>query len=249
MSNENSETAVQPVAIPEVDLQISAKKTEAEVKKQQSKDRERERLAVKAEYARKAMLRQWAWPYTAICAESPVQVGCDVREHAKMLITMFPDGDLIWTGYLEDSGKPEHAARFQDKIGWLMAEKTDGLYICPSAFQAGSYSRSEANVQAKRFLVVGSTELTKDQTGAIFNWLTTQVGINLRAVVNTACKGLEGWFDYPTDEKVLEELEIVLPKLGCNPDLFRASQPVWLPGGGHMENPARLIYLGKEVCV
>jgi hypothetical protein len=74
-----------------------------------------------------------------------------------------------------------------------------------------------------------------------------QVGMNLRAVVDTAGKSLHAWFDYPP-ASIVEDLKIALPELGCDPKLFTASQPVRLPGALRDGKYQKLIYLGKEVA-
>jgi hypothetical protein len=60
--------------------------------------------------------------------------------------------------------------------------------------------------------VVESDVHSKDEMGAIFKWLRDEVGLTLRAIVDTAGKSLHGWFDFPK-EAVLDQLEIILPQL------------------------------------
>ena len=81
----------------------------------------------------------------------------------------------------------------------------------------------------------------------MFKWLTDKCGLNLVAVVDTAGKSLHGWFIYPKEAHVVEELKLVLPALQCDPKLFTASQPVRLPGALRDGKFQRLVYLSKEV--
>jgi hypothetical protein len=94
-------------------------------------------------------------------------------------------------------------------------------------FHPGTISRSDSNVAVRRFLVVESDKLTKDESGAIFCLLRHK--LKLRAVVDTGNKSLHGWFDYP-DEDNVEQLKAFLPELGCDPKMFGASQPARLAG-------------------
>jgi hypothetical protein len=117
-----------------------------------------------------------------------------------------------------------------------------GQYVCPAVFKEGSFSRGNANIVARRFLVVESDVLTKDQVGGVFSWLKGKVGLRLRAIVDTAGKSLHGWFDFP-DPGVLEDLRVALPQLGCDAKLFTASQPVRLPGALRNGRYQKLVWL------
>jgi hypothetical protein len=99
----------------------------------------------------------------------------------------------------------------------------------------------------RRFLVVESDTLAKDQVGAVFKWLRDKVGLDLVAIVDTAGKSLHGWFRYPAHEFEVEELKLVLPALQCDPKLFTPSQPVRLPGALRDGKRQKLVYLAKEV--
>jgi hypothetical protein len=76
-------------------------------------------------------------------------------------------------------------------------------------------------------LVAESDTLSKEEVLAVFMWMRNFM--RLRAVVDTAGKSLHGWFEYPTQEE-LAELRVILPALGCDEALFKASQPCRLPG-------------------
>ena len=119
-----------------------------------------------------------------------------------------------------------------------------GQLTCPATFKSNSFSRSNENILQRRFLVVESDVLSKDQIGAVFKWLKDNVGLRLRAIVDTAGKSLHGWFDYPK-KAVVEELEIILPQLGCDKGLFRASQPCRIPGALRDGRYQSLLYLDK----
>ena len=119
-----------------------------------------------------------------------------------------------------------------------------GPLTCPAAFKNSSHARSNDNVLTRRFLVVESDVLTKDQVGAIFKWLRHDAGQELVAIVDTAGKSLHGWFKYPPEDE-LEHLKAILPAYGCDPKLFTASQPVRMPGALRDGRYQKLVYLNE----
>jgi hypothetical protein len=94
-----------------------------------------------------------------------------------------------------------------------------------------------------RFLVVESDTLSKAEIAAVFGWC--RQFLSLRGIVDTGGKSLHGWFDYPTTAQ-LHELRGILPRLGCDPALFKPSQPCRLPGARRGERVQSLLYLDPE---
>jgi hypothetical protein len=125
----------------------------------------------------------------------------------------------------------------------LAEPKAHWTLTCPSAFKPGSHSRCDANVITRRYLVLESDTLDKNQVCAVFKWME-QFG-RLRAIVDTAGKSLHGWFEVP-DNDVLGELAIILPALGCDPALFGLSQPCRMPGASRDGRIQSLLYLDLE---
>jgi hypothetical protein len=204
-------------------------------------------LRLRAASAKEQILTQNRWTYAEMQAASPAVLSADASDHWKLLLGQFSDGDVVWIGDKFDSGKPENAKNFRSTGEWLQVDAAPAQFICPVAFKPGSYSRSNENVVARRFLVVESDVLGKDEVGAVFRWLKEKMQLDLVAIVDTAGKSLHAWFQYPEEARVVE-LKVVLPELGCDPKLFTASQPVRLPGAMRDGKPQRLVYLaGKEV--
>lgn len=156
--------------------------------------------------------------------------------------------DVVWIGGLQDSGRPESAGNFKTVEEWLKCNRAPGQFICPANFKNNSIARSNANIVDRRFLVVESDVLNKNEVGAVFRFLM-ECGLILVAVVDTAGKSLHGWFDYPSCESALDELKLILPALKCDPKLFTASQPVRLPGAVRDGKFQRLIYSRTESCI
>jgi|GEM_PF-322365 len=207
---------------------------------------EKNSIRLRAKNARCQILED-KWLYADICKDSPVAVQGNEENHWKLLLQMFPKGDVIWIGGLYDSGKSENTNSFKTKEDWLTYPIAPSPFICPATFKPRSYKRSNESIVARRFLVVESDELNRDQVGAIFKWLKNRVGLRLYAIVDTAGKSLHGWFEFP-DAEELEHLKLVLPTFGCDPKLFTPSQPVRLPGALRDGKYQRLVYLSKEVA-
>ena len=83
---------------------------------------------------------------------------------------------------------------------------------------------------------------------AVINWLRTEAGLQLRAIVDTTGKSLHGWFDFP-NEAVVKQLEVLLPPLGFDKSTLGAAQPVRLPGVLRPETnrAQRCIYLNPKM--
>jgi len=228
--------------VGDVDRHAQPHKLTAEEKQRVVELRRKDQIRLRAARGRDKILSNWVWPYATILAQSPVQPDVDAAVHWRSLLALFNDHDIIWIGGLHDSGEAADAARFRAKQEWLSEPMAPGHFTCPASFRPCSCSRSNDSIVARRFLVVESDVLTKDQVGAVFRWLKEEVKLNLRAIVDTAGKSLHGWFDYPADE-IVADLKLVLPQLGCDPKLFTASQPVRLPGAVRNANYQRLVWL------
>jgi hypothetical protein len=212
------------------------------------KEREgQQRLRQRAAKSLPQVLSNQQWTYDQIIADSPVQLTGDEKDHWRLLLEKFEPDDVIWIGDRFHSGKPEHAKHFKTAADWLKESSVPGPLVCPVSFKNNSTARSNDNVLVRRFLVVESDTLTKDQVGAVFKWLRDKVGLELVAIIDTAGKSLHGWFRYPPHEYQVDELKLVLPALGCDPKLFTPSQPVRLPGALRDGKHQKLVYLAKEV--
>jgi hypothetical protein len=215
--------------------------------KQKLAEREhKQRIRERAANALPQILHDYAWPYQQICRDSKAQLAGRQPQHWRFLLKEFNCDDVVWIGDKFDSGKPEHANHFKTVVEWLNENEAAGPLICPAVFKNNSIARSNENIIARRFLVVESDVLSKDEVGAIFKWLKDAVELELVAVVDTAGKSLHGWFAYPEDYEV-EDLKLVLPAYGCDPKLFTASQPVRLPGALRDGKFQTLIYVNGEV--
>ena len=211
---------------------------------------ENERLRLRAAKALPQVLKKFAWPYKQIIADSPINVTGDESEHWKLLLQKFQPDDVVWIGDKFDSGRFEHASHFKTTKEWLKQPVAPAPFICPVAFKNTSCARSNENIVARRFLVVESDTLSRDEVGAVFNWMHTGCDLKLVAIIDTGGKSLHGWFEF--EEDLLPDLKTVLPAFQCDPKLFTASQPVRLPGAlrdGVAGKYQKLVYLNEVADV
>ncbi len=207
--------------------------------------RQQAAIQVAATLSRESILTDYNWPPSDIWESSPVRLTDDPANDWRHLLGIFPPDDVVWIGNTYDSG-PGFERHFRTARSWLTEGSAPGPFVSPSTFASGTNSRSNANVHARPFLVVESDVLPKDAIGAVFQWC--RLFMRLRAVVDTGGKSLHGWFRFPSDPTVFEQLKTILPALGCDSALFKPSQPVRLPGYPRDDKVQSLLYLDYDDC-
>jgi len=181
------------------------------------------------------ILEMYPWTYIDIINDERGKVEHPPEYHHIYILSLFHDDEVVWIGRdLFDTGSFNHRWRFRPVRDWYNSLSCPGAFICPSTFYPGVHSRSSENVQARKYLVVESDKLTKDEVGSVFKWLEAQ-GHVLRAVVDTAGKSLHGWFQYPQDPSCIPSLKRDLAALQCDTSMFGDSQPCRLPGAIRQE--------------
>lgn len=187
------------------------------------------------------ILREYDWPQKAIVASGGTNL--PEEDHWYLILGLFEDSDIVWIGRdVFDTGSKKHSWRFRPVGEWLGYPSCPGAFICPSTFRDGTHSRCASAVVTRKYLVVESDTLDRDQVGAVFRYLEAKHALTLRAVVDTAGKSLHGWFDFPPQAK-LAQLEKLLPALGCDPALFQPAQPCRLPGAKRGDAYQRLLFV------
>jgi hypothetical protein len=174
---------------------------------------------------------------------SPWDLPQDPNLEQAAILRLFPANDVVWMGEKHHSGEG-WAGAFREAGKWLQSAPPWGPLTSPCAFRSGTTSRAKDEVIARRFLVVEGDTLSLDEQGAILAWLQHKILLRLRAIVFSGNRSLHGWFDVPSPE-VLAELEVILPAMGCDPAMFRASQPARMPCWRNPKsgNLSRLWYL------
>lgn len=184
-----------------------------------------EKLVAWAEERKEKIFTKYEWPIADVFHESPIMTESP-EEDWKLLFSLYQPDDVLWSGETTDSGGNWAKDHFKKASQWLQ-DGPKGRFICPGVLREGVYSRSNANVIRRPYIVIESDELTLDQTCAIFKWM--RGFMKMAAVVFTGGKSVHGWFQFPSDE-IFKRLEIILPTWKCDSSLFTASQPVRLPG-------------------
>jgi hypothetical protein len=182
-----------------------------------------------AKESRDSIFTRFAWNVTDAWEESPLKEDPrkedDVSLDFGLFLRLFHPSDRIWIGEPTDSG--DHARdHFKTAAEWLLAGPL-GHFTCPCVFDPSTVHRSNASVLRRPYLVMESDTLSQDQTCAIARWM--REFMTLRAIIFTGGKSLHCWFDMPSGE-LFERLKVTLPILGCDPALFKPSQPVRVPG-------------------
>jgi len=199
-----------------------------------------ERLKARARNSKSQVLREYATDPAGLFEQSPCRLLEGPENDWRLLLGLFRPADVVWIGNVMDSGTG-HEWNFRPVSEWLAQPRPPGPFTCPSVFKPGVCSRSKENVVSTPFLVVESDLLTKPEICAVFSWL--RQFLSLRAVVDTGGKSLHGWFDHPASPAVEGELKIILPPLGCDPAMFKPSQPCRLPGVKRGPGVQALLYM------
>lgn len=203
-------------------------------------------LALQAHICLPQLLADHRFTPSQWLAASPTAVPSDPRTHWPLLLSLFDPNDVVWVAedVRHSSATSNHYAdRFRPVHRWLREARAPGNFTCPATFTPGSFSRCDANICHRRFLVIESDELGKAEIGAVFRWL--QGDLQLRAIVDTGGKSLHAWFDFPAPD-LLAELQAILPAFRCDPALFRASQPCRLPGAKRGDRFQHLLFLNPQ---
>ena len=203
-----------------------------------------ETLRVLAERFRPELFEKFHWPYGQIIADSPLQVHHrDAEDQFRTWLKLWPPHSHVWIGDVFSSGKPEHRTHFRPVAEWYQIGPVMGNFTCGSSFKPGTYSRGNEHIEGRRFLVVESDTLPKDEIGAVFAYLQRRLHYRLHCIIDTAGKSLHGWFDAPPNKLMETRLKVGLTAFGCDPKLFTYSQPVRVPGAWRNGKLQRLIWL------
>lgn len=222
-----------------------------EAHRQRERERQQqERLKAHAKASLSSILADLVWHPTEIREQSPIRLPDKPDDDWRLLLGMFDPAAVLWIGDVKDScnddadsrRKAECRRHFRPVSEWLNEPAAPGQFTCPSLFKNSIHSRSNENVIGTPFLVVESDSLAKSEIGAVFLWLAQF--LTLRAIVDTAGKSLHGWFDRPEPASE-RELKIILPELGCDPALFKPSQPCRLPGARRGDRFQSLLFIDK----
>lgn len=193
---------------------------------------------------------EWAWPVNEIKLDSPSVMSLPPPEtHWRRHLSLFDPDDLLWIGERYDSGdcvQPYSFTTQTNLVRWPDLPVQVPL-TTTAIFKTGATSRCDDQVLSKKYLVVESDTLSKDDTGAVFNFLRENLQLHLRMVVDTGGSSIHGHFSYPSPD-MLADLKVRLKAWGCDPAMFGLSQPCRLAGVYREETGQwqKIIYFDKR---
>lgn len=225
----------------EIDEDVEVKKAimSAEQKAWIAEKNRQQALRLRATSSLQSVIRQYAWSMEDARSQSPSIIPLNPLDHWQPFLGLFKPEDIIWVGNTYESGA-DYRHHFQTVEEWRKFPQAPFQLTCPSTFKPGACSRSNESVLTRRYLVIESDTLKKVEILAVFRWL--QKSMRLCAIVDTAGKSLHGWYEYP-DQKIVDELKIMLPAMGCDPALFKPSQPCRTPGCWREDKVQSLVWL------
>ena len=178
--------------------------------------RRRRRLFNDAAIALPRILKKYARPV-------PSAPGRSLRDQRLLFLTsLFDLNDVLWIGDI-------HQRKLNTLEGWLRKRFIPGCFVGHSTFKAGSRSRSNKNVDKRKYLVVESDKLPHHEAMAVFGALEELHGLTLRSLVTSGRRSLHAWFDWPKEGEQAD-WQAVIEGYQCDPANLRPSQPVRLPG-------------------
>ena len=195
-------------------------------------------LAARARRALPDILHSYRWPVEQIAAGSLDNSTPGWRA----VLGLFAPDDVVWIGDRRDSGAPRFDTHFRTAAGWLRGTQPAGPLLSAACWRSGCFQRSADQIVRSPFLVVESDVLGREDIGAVFRWCQEN-GLALRAVIDTAGKGLHGWFERPADARRLEEHVTVLTAMGCDPGPMRAASMSRLPDAQRDGRRQRLLWI------
>lgn len=191
---------------------------------------------------------------------SPIWTDTPEESPLAFLNILFPPEATLWMGEPYDTGLERHRENFKRTRNWLK-EAALPPRLAAGQFQVSSHSRSRANLESSPFLIIesddlighkptnaGGREQNKALSYALARYCQHELGLHLRAVIDTGNKSLHLWFDRPPP-RALAAIRILAPGLRIDTGLLDscATSPLRMPGCIHEKTniPASLLYLAS----
>jgi hypothetical protein len=146
-------------------------------------------------------------------------------------MTLFGPEDVIWCGVPTDSGAAWAAKHFKTLAKWQKTKiPRSWCYTTGCVYVPRTFSRCDANVVTRKYLILESDILSLDETRAVIEWVVHVFELPLRAVVFSGNRSLHSWYDYPGDAWVEENGADLIAAGFCKSTFNKLSQPVRLGG-------------------
>lgn len=178
-----------------------------------------------------------------------------------MLRGLYQPNDVLWMGDVNDTGQRHHAACFKPQAEWLGRENLPPR-LASGTFKADSISRSKGSVSTAPYIIlesdnlIGHKPVTQEDKAinqclnyGLARYAQEELGLVLRAVVDTGNKSLHSWFDHP-GENNFQILQDIADGLRLDRAVLErgSSSPLRAPGCKHEESDisSSLLYLNPK---
>jgi len=220
---------------------------------------EERELRERADLALPAILKAYDLPdwRAELWDQSPLRLEGPAEEDWRLLIThAFSPDDRLWIGEPYDSGRPVHERHFRPAREHLAERQPLGWRMALATFVEGSYRRSQATMAEARYCLLecdaligrkpqtaAEKEQNKRHSAALYFWLMEELGLEIRAIIDTGNRSLHAWAR--PSIAMHQELQKMAPGLGLDDILTTGHAPVRLPGCPHQVTGRRasLLYL------
>jgi hypothetical protein len=146
-------------------------------------------------------------------------------------LSLFQPQDTLWCGMPFDSGRAFCTKHFKLLEKWQkIGIPKSWSYTTGCVFVSGVFSRCDANVVARKYLVLESDTLTQEETRAVIEWVSFVFELPLRAIVFSGHRSLHAWFDYPGGAWLAEHRADLIAAGFCASTINKHSQPIRLGG-------------------
>lgn len=227
---------------------------------------EQENLEILKEHQRETLNQKLA-PYLSdnwradLWHSSPIWTETPEESPSAFLGTLFPPEAILWMGDPYNTGKEKHRRNFKTCQEWLSVD-TLPFRVAAGTFAAGSFSRSKDNLETSPFIVIESDDIigqkptnaderekNKALSCALAGYCRHELGLHLRAAIDSGNKSLHLWFDRPPP-KALAAVRTLAPGLHIDTGLLDscATAPLRMPCCIHekTKRPAILLYLSPS---
>ena len=240
-----------------------AKRRQEAIKQTRDTARKKEEQEKLTNYQKQTLLRKLQ-PYLSkdwradLYHSSPIWTETPEESMSAFVSNLFSPEATIWMGEPYDSRQERHQQNFKLTRDWLKQTSLPQR-IAAGTFQPGSFSRTKDNLKTSPFIIAESDDLighkptnagerneNKALSYALAGYCQHELGLHLRAVIDTGNKSLHLWFDRPPP-KAFAAVRILAPGLRIDTGLLDscATAPLRMPGCIHEKTkaPATLLYL------
>ena len=182
---------------------------------------EKNRAELIAKYGRYA-------PKLAIIPITPIE----------FLSRLFELEEGVWIGQPNHSGYPQMAIHFRTLAQWQSVKfRIPWEFTAGCTFPPGCYQRTMAKALKRKYLILESDTLSKEDQLAMCGWLRKHLKLDLVAVVWSGGKSFHFWFKAKDEAWILGNTR-VLTAAGFDPTGIPIGHPMRLGGQQRLKDPS-----------